>query len=202
MALGIQRLHFAAVEIEPLLIPGDDEARLVYRLNVTVQLAGLFNAVNRFGPGDQSCRVCHVQSTARMNNTAGIRQRLHKKSRATGMVEVNVREEDEIDVLSNQIALPQSIDQERHAVIRSSINEGSPAAFNDQVASVLQWPRILGIDSDYAIVKLGRLGVVADQALFGLRCFETVEAREIFSQKCNVFFCDQCGLCAHQRILA
>jgi len=110
-------------------------------------------------------------------------------------------EENEIDVLRIEVLLPQSIDQERHAVIRSGVNERRSAALNDQVAGILQWPRVLGIDGKNAIVKLRYLRAVSGQALLGLRCFETIEAGEVFSKKCKVFFRKQRSLRTHHRVL-
>lgn len=113
-----------------------------------------------------------------------------------------MREENEIDVLGIEILLPQSIVQERHTVIRSGVNERRSAALNDQVAGILQWPRVLGIDSKNAIVKLRNLRAVVGQALLGFRCFETVKASEIFSKKCKVFLRKQRSLRTHHRVLA
>jgi len=143
-----------------------------------------------------------MQSTARVHNTACIRQRLHEKARASGMIQMNMREKYEVNVRNIEVALFEGVDQERHAVIRSGVNERGPATVDDQVAGILPRPSILSIDGKNAIVKLSHLGAVTAQALLGLRRFETVEAREIFSQKSNVFFRYQCGLGAHHRVSA
>jgi hypothetical protein len=98
--------------------------------------------------------------------------------------------------------LSQPVDQKRDAVICTGIDERGAPALNDQVAGILQRPRVFGIDGDNAIVEFRRLGAVARQALLVLGRFETVEAREIFCEKSNIIFCDQCGLCAHHRLIA
>jgi hypothetical protein len=98
--------------------------------------------------------------------------------------------------------LSQPVDQKRDAVVCTGIDERGATTLNDQMARVLQRPRMLRIDRNNAIVEYGRLGAVARQALLVLGRFETVKAREIFCEKSNIIFRDQCGLSAHHRVIA
>ncbi len=67
-----------------------------------------------------------MQGTARVHNATGIGQLLHEESGAAGMIEMDVREEHEVDVGNLKIALSQRVDQQRDAVVRSGVDEGGP----------------------------------------------------------------------------
>ena len=137
-----------------------------------------------------------------MNYATSVRQILHEQTRTTRMIKVNVREKNEIDVADIEVLLMQCVDQQRHAVVCSGIDERGALAFYDQMAGVLQGPRVLRIDGGDAVIELGRLGAMARQALLGLGSFEPIEAREIFGQDGNVFLVDQRRLCTHDRLTA
>ena len=81
---------------------GGVDAMRIDRLNLTVQVAGLVLAVDRLGTRQDFCRVDHVRRTARMHDAARIGQVLHQQSRAPGMIKMDMREKNEIDVADVQ----------------------------------------------------------------------------------------------------
>lgn len=165
VTLRVQRLQLAAVEIKPLFVISDYATRFFHRLNNAIHRARLFDAVNRLCASDQFCRINHVSGATRMNDTAGIGQLLHQEARSASMVQVNMRKENVVNITHVEVLLMQRIDEQRHAVVGSGIDEGRAAAFNNQVAGVLQGSRILSIDGRDAIVKLGRLSAVTGQRI-------------------------------------
>ena len=202
MTFRIQRLHLAAVEIEALFVISYDAARRFNGLNLTVHFLGSLDAVNRLCAGYQSRRVDHVRDASWVNYASSVRQFLHEQTRAACMIKVNVREKNKIDIANIEALLMQRVNQQRYAVVCSGIDERGAPALYDQMARVLQGPRVLRIDGGDAIIELDRLGAIARQALFRLGGFEPIEAREVFSQDRNIFFVDQRCLGAHNRLTA
>ena len=100
-----------------------------------------------------------------MNDAASVRQMLHEEAGTTCMVEVNVRQKDEVDVGRFEGLLPQSIKQQGHGVVCARIDEGAAAVFYNEVARVLDRAQVLGIDGNNAIVKRRNLCVLIQAAL-------------------------------------
>ena len=61
--------------------------------------------------------------------------------------------DDVVDVTDIKLLPLQRVEQQRHAVVYTGINEGRSAALNDQVACILAWARVLGIDGGDTIVE-------------------------------------------------
>ena len=66
------------------------------------------------------------------------------------------------------VLLVQGIDQKRHAVICTGINKRGATILYDQVAGILQRPRIFRVDGGNTVIELGRLGAMAWQVYSGL----------------------------------
>ena len=61
--------------------------------------------------------------------------------------------DDVVDVTNIEVLLLQRVEQQRHAVIYTGINERGSAALNNQVTRIVERARILGIDGGDAIVE-------------------------------------------------
>ena len=133
----MQRLHGPAIEVEPVLVICDEHAGLVDWNNVTVHLARAFFTVDADGSGNKAFRIHHVRRAARVNDAAGIWQLLHQQAGSTGMIEVNMRQEDEVDVPDVEILLPQAVEKKRDAVVRPGIDKRAPATLYNEVTRVL-----------------------------------------------------------------
>jgi hypothetical protein len=72
-----------------------------------------------------------------MHDTTRVRQALHQQSGATGMIEMNVRQENVINVTDIQVLLTQTVQQEGDAIVRAGINECTPAILDNEVTRVL-----------------------------------------------------------------
>lgn len=90
---------------------------------------------------------------------------LHEEAGTTCMVEVNVRQKDEVDVGGFEGLLPQSIEQQGHGIVCARIDEGAAAVLYNEVARVLDRAQVLGIDGNDAIVKYRNLCVLIQAAL-------------------------------------
>ncbi len=91
VALSVDRLHRAAVKIEPLFIVGNDDPALIDSFDASIDLRSAFFAVNGFGSGHELCRIDHVWRSVRVQDTKCIGQLLHQQAGTTGVVEMNVR---------------------------------------------------------------------------------------------------------------
>ncbi len=87
-----------------------------------------------------------------MNDTSCVRQLLHEEARTACVIEVYVGEKNVIDLADVDVLLVQCVNQERHAAVRTGIDKRRTAILNDEVAGVLQRPRILRVDGRDAIV--------------------------------------------------
>jgi len=153
MSFGVQCLHCTTIQLEPCLVIGDDNAGLINRHNVPIHLERLFFTVHADRSGNESLRVDHMWRTTRVHDTARIRQVLHQQPGATCMVEVNMRQEDKINIANAEALLFEGIQKKRHRRIGARIDERTVTTFDDQVAGILDWAQILGVDGDDAIVK-------------------------------------------------
>ncbi len=161
VAFSVNRLHRPAVKIEPLFVVGNNDPALIDSFDASIDLCGAFFSVNGFGSGHELCRIDHVWRCVRMQNTKRIRQLLHQKACAAGVVKVHVREKDVVDVAHIQILLGQCIKKKRYAVVDTRIDECRPATVVYKVARILQRAGVFGVDGDDAIIECCRLRAVS-----------------------------------------
>jgi hypothetical protein len=72
-----------------------------------------------------------------VNDAAGIWQLLHQQAGSTGMIEVNMRQEDEVDVPNVDILLTQAVEKKRDAGVRAGIDKSTPATLHNKVTRIL-----------------------------------------------------------------
>ena len=75
------------------------------------------------------------------------------------MIEVDVRQENVVDVADVATLLTKPVEKKRYAVVGARVDEGAAPVFHNQVAGILQWAQVLGIDGDDAIVEDGCAGL-------------------------------------------
>jgi hypothetical protein len=95
-----------------------------------------------------------------VQDTARVWQVLHEQARAAGVIEMNVRQEDVVNIRNVKVLLSERVEQQRYRVVRARIDERGVATFHDQVARVLQWAQVFGIDGNDAIVEGGYVGAL------------------------------------------
>ena len=94
-----------------------------------------------------------MRGATRVQDAAGIRQVLHQQAGPAGMVEMNVRQENKVDVGDIEALLTQRIQQQRYGIVGAGIDERAAALFDDEVTGVLQRAQIFSVDGDDAIVE-------------------------------------------------
>ena len=164
VSFGVQCLQTPPIQLEPRLVLGDQNPRLVDRHDVTVHFAGPLFAVHADRAGNQSFGVDHVRRTAWVQHTTGIWQVLHKQPRPTRMIEVNVRQEHVVDVRDVETLLPKGVEQQWYGIVGAGINERPTAALDNQVARVLERTQVFRVDGDDAIVECRRVRVLIQAA--------------------------------------
>ncbi len=103
--------QFSSGEIDDVVVAGRVDTRGIDRHQRAVAALDFFLAVNGRRAGDELARVDHVPSTARMNDGAGVRQFLHQRTGAAGVIEMHVRENHVIDSIDGNLLLRQRIEQ-------------------------------------------------------------------------------------------
>jgi hypothetical protein len=96
-----------------------------------------------------------------MQNTNRIRQLLHQKTCAAGVVKVHVRKKDVVDVAGVKIVLSQGIKKKGNAVVDTRIDECCPATVVYKVARILTRAGVFGVDGNDAIIECRRLRPVS-----------------------------------------
>ena len=153
--LGVQRANLAAAETEAVLVRGHVDASSVDRHDLAVKFEGLLLAVHALRTGDEFLRVGHVRCAARVQHATRVRQRLHQQASASGVIEMDVGQEDVVDVAAIEIVLLQRVEQVRHAVVGAGVDEGRAAVGDHQVAGVCGRSQVQGVDGDNAVACVG-----------------------------------------------
>ena len=71
-----------------------------------------------------------------MYDAARVRQLLHQRAGASGVIEVNVGQEDVVDVLGLEVVLVECVEQQRHAEVGAGIDERGAALRDHQVTGI------------------------------------------------------------------
>lgn len=199
MALCIDRLQLAPVELQPLFVIRDQDSLLVYRHYGAVGLGRLFLAINGLCSGNELSRIDHVPCAIGMNDTARVRQMLHQLTGSARMIQVHVRQKHEVDIADVQALLPECIEQQRDAAVDARVDERGSTIFDDQVTGVLQGARILRVDGRDAIAKRDCLRA---QSLLRFGRLESFEARVIPGEQFDVIISERRDEWHHDRIFA
>ena len=76
----------------------------------------------------------------------GIRQRAHQRASATGVVEMDVREEQVVDGTGLETELRQCREYQRNGRVRAGVHDGRTSARDDDVGRIHLGAHVLGID--------------------------------------------------------
>ena len=131
-----------------------DDARLVHRQDVAIELAHRLLAIDRRRAGDQLGRIGHVAGAARVHREPRIGQFTHQQPGATGVIKMDVGENDPVDLLRRNALGGQRRDHARHRMIGAGVNDGGAPALNhdmDGIQCRTDIVRIHGADAECVI---------------------------------------------------
>ncbi len=140
-----------AGELERHAVAALDDALGGDRHQRSVRALDFGGAVDRGRALHQVRRIDHVPGAARMNDEARSRQLRHQQPDASGVVEVDVGRDDEVDRVALESGGGERREQARHRVVRAGVDEGGAAAFDDQIGGVEQRPVKPSVDDVDAV---------------------------------------------------
>ena len=95
-----------------------------------------------------------------MDNGDGIGKSFHQKPCATGMVKVNMRQQDIVDLIASESFFFQSFEQIRYSVVGAGIHEGRPALIDQQMTGRETGSQIVRINRTDVMRKIADPGVL------------------------------------------
>ena len=107
---------------------------------------------------DQSGRFDQVSHPAWVHDDLGPRQVREQSTGATGMIKVDVRQENVIDSLGTQTRLAQRSEQKWDCRRSAGIDEGRPAVMHNKVTGIESGAHILSIDRPDTVTNEGDPG--------------------------------------------
>ena len=141
----------AAGQLESRAILRDGEALALDGQDFAVQLRIQLFAVHRARAGDELGGVDHVRRAARMHHAGGARQRAHERAGAAGMIEVHVREEQEVHRVGRELQLLERREYQRNGGVGPGIDDRRPAAGHHDVRGIHLRPNIFRVDGGDAV---------------------------------------------------
>ena len=141
----------AAGEFESLAVLGDGDAFALDGQDFAVQLRIQLVAIHGARAGDELGGVEHVRRAARMHHAGGARQRAHERARAAGMVEVHVREEQEVHRVGRDLQLFERREDQRNGRVRAGVDDRRAAARDDDVRGIHLRPHVFRVDGGDAV---------------------------------------------------
>lgn len=152
----MQEIQAAGAKIQAVTFVHRNDAFRGNRLDAAIKLdKGLF-AINRLGAGNQFFRVHEMRRTARVHDDFRVRQFFQQGARATGVIKVNVRKQDVIDVLDRDILQLQRVQQRRHGMRGAGVNESGMAVAHDKMAGIKLRLDVAGVYRRDSGRKLGQ----------------------------------------------
>jgi hypothetical protein len=117
-----------------------------HRQDLPVAARDLGLAIHRGGTGDQPRRIDHVLRAAWVHHQPRIGQLLHERTRAAGMVQVHMGQDQPIDVGRLQPGLRHAGQQVRQRMAGAAVDEGASAVLHDEVRRIEMIALERGVD--------------------------------------------------------
>ena len=134
---------------------GLDDPAGVNRQNFAVHPARFFHTINRCHAFHQPRRLGHMPRPTWMHHQTGIREQLHHRPGATGMIEMNVRQHHVIDGINRHAKLVQRPQGIGNGIIAAGINDSDPPLFENQMDRRMLRPDIVRIDRINIVLVTG-----------------------------------------------
>jgi hypothetical protein len=147
----VQQRELAGTEPEALAILDHPHARRRNRHKLPVQTREAFLAVDRLGARDELRGVDHVRRAARMQHRLRAGKLAHESARATGVIQVHVRQQQVIDRVARHAEFPQSGEQIGNRIVGADIHEGGAAGVNYDVRGGVPGIQVLAIHGGDAV---------------------------------------------------
>ena len=153
----VDEFQVPSADADALAVARHEHAVLGDRHDVPVELPVAVLTVDRYRAGDELCRVDQVTGAPRVRGATGVRQVAHQLARATGVVEVDVRRQDPVDLVAPDAACLERCEQIRHRQRGARIHERRTPVVHQKVAGVKLRPDIVGVDGRNAVREVGQL---------------------------------------------
>ena len=124
------------------------------RNDLTINPADVFRTVNLRHAGDQPGRFGHVPRAPRMHNEPCIRKFRHHAARATGMIEMNMGQDDVVDSAVIQPKPAQCGERVWQGIVAAGVNECNPAVLDHQMNRRQNRPHIAGIEGNNSVAVI------------------------------------------------
>ena len=151
MPRRVDEFQGAAADLDPLSICDGRHPLRRHAAHLAVLRGESRRAVHRLGGCGQDRRIDDVRDPPGMHQYPRMRQRRGQPADPARVVEMNVRQHDEVDRIGVEALSGERRQQVRHRKIRAGIDERGPARIDDQVAGVRPRPDEFGIDDDDAL---------------------------------------------------
>ena len=103
--------------------------------------------IDSLDAGDEPCGIDEMSCPPRVDHEPRVGKRLHHRTRAAGVVQMDVCGYDVGDLFGCDVALFQYRQDPRNRVRRSAIDDGHPISTFDQVAGSQSWSAVSGVDA-------------------------------------------------------
>ncbi len=139
-------------------VPGDVHPLRRDRHDLAVKRGELLDAVHSHAARDQLARIDEVLRPPGMNDGTRVGKLAHQGPRAAGVIQMDVRQQHEIDLLTRDIEPLERFEQARNRAIGTGVDERRSSLLQNQVACVQPRPHIKGVDGVNTVSRRDKRG--------------------------------------------